>query len=454
MIDRLWLQPPLAIARLGPSPVPCDNYRWGPSDLSPRGSGKTTVEPAPTLDLAADGTLTERTPDRVVFKDEHGWRPICPYFELHGSWTVDGTSRTGPLTAEVLAQFGLGPADLRWEVAVANHKAHHYTQSPGDRIEARAEVRGDDHMPHPLGGTSPLGAAPPLVAPGQTLPLGTVQVPAPNDLLPELRLRFTPAVGAVYGPTDLPNQPAPPGEPEAYLLPPERLILNPDAVWCGFPLAVTSNDPRTMPPGLFANAENQVSLGLIDDVCDGTVTVTLPGGLRATARIVAGPPDFAPDRRPFVSLADGLTDRVRRGEVHDPAYLADARQTALEIRDLFERILETMGNINVDVQNERVGSPLPVPEELTGVVLGLTESGRRRHRRFVALEVLEDLLREQPELIGQVVREPVPDDPGFDARMPVAMRGADAAALHLTRRQYDLLVAWARSLRADTEVGS
>ncbi|MFB7948955.1 hypothetical protein ACFC6L_29030 [Kitasatospora phosalacinea] len=225
-------------------------------------------------------------------------------------------------------------------------------------------------------------------------------------------------------------------------------------MWCGFPLADTSDDPRTVPGGLFANAENGSSIGFVDDVCDGTVTVTLTGGPRAVARIVVSPPDFAPDRRPFVSLADGLADRVRRAEVRSPAYLADARQTALEVRDLFERILETMGNINVDVQNETVGSPLPVPEELTGVVLGLTENGRRRHRRFVALEVLEDLLREQPDLIGRVVREPVPAERGFDARMPVAMRGADAAALHLTRRQYDLLVAWARSLRVDTEAGS
>ncbi|MFB7950510.1 hypothetical protein ACFC6L_37075, partial [Kitasatospora phosalacinea] len=154
MIDRLWLQPPLAIARLGPSPVPCDNYRWGPSDLRPHGTGKTTVVPAPTLDLAPDGTLTERPPDpdpdRLVFKDEHGWRPVCPYFELHGSWTVDGTPRSGPITREVLAGFGLGLADVHWQVAVANHKAHHYTGRSGDRIEARAEVRGDDHTRHPL----------------------------------------------------------------------------------------------------------------------------------------------------------------------------------------------------------------------------------------------------------------------------------------------------------------
>jgi hypothetical protein len=453
VIDRLWFHPPLAIARLGRSPVPCDNYHWGQSDLSPRGSGKTTVVPAATLDLAADGTLTERMPTKVQFKDADGWRPVCPYFELHASWTSDGDRRTGPLTAAVLKEFGLSPADLRWRVAVANLKAHHYTQAPGDRIEAHAEVQGDDHSRHALDGASPEGVDRPLVPVGAKLPLGSVQLPAPNSALPELRLRFTPGAGAVYGPTDLVTR----AQGTDYELPPQRLILSPNAVWCGFPLQETSDDPRTVPGGLFAGAERALkpeSLGLVDDVCDGTVAVTLTGGLTATARIVASPPDFAPDRRPFISLADGLADRVQRADVRDPAYLADEQLTALEIRDLFERVLETMGNVNVDVQNERVGRPMEVPEGLASVLLELTDRGRRRHRRYVALETLEDLLREQPDLIRRVIREPVPDGPAWDSRMPVAMRGADGSALHLTRRQYDLLVGWARTLRENTEAGS
>lgn len=366
----------------------------------------------------------------------------------------------------MLTESGLTLADLQWKVAVANHKAHHYTQSDGDRVEALVEVRGDDHTLRPLAGGSPQGVANPLVPLGHSLPLGSVQVPTPNAALPELRLRFRPGVGAVYGPTDLQTRAA----DTDYELPPQRLILNSDAKWCGFPLQDTSDDPRTVPGGLFAGAENRKSLGLVDDICDGTVTVTLPGGLEASARIVVSPPDFAPDRRPFVSLADGLADRVQRAEVKDPAYLAQQQLTTLEIRDLFERILETVGNINVDVQNERVRDvygedrdgdgvndrgPLTVPEPLTGVLLALTDGGRRRHRRFVALEVLEDLLREQPDLIRRVVREPVEDAPDYlDGRMPVAMRGADAGPLHLTRRQYDLLTGWADSLRENTEPGS
>ena len=443
MIEQLWLQPPLAFARLGPSPTPCDNYSWGQSDLTPRGTGKTTVVPRPTLDLAADGTLTERTPQRVRFKDAEGWRPVCPYFELHGSWTADGERHTGPVTQDVLRQAGLGLADVTWSVTVANLKAHHMTQSEGDRIEARAEVRGDDHRRHRLDGTSPQDAPQPLVPAGRGVPLGSVQVPLPNTALPELRLRFTPAAGLVYGPSDLP--------PEGrYHVPQERRFLNKDAEWCGWRLP--SADTRTVPQGLFAGAEKERSVGLVDDVCDGLVTVTLPGGLVATARVVACPPVFSPDRRPFVSIADGLADRVQRDDVHRPEYLADKEQTALEMRDLFERILETMGNVNLDVMNGVFGA-LPRAVPLTGVLLGLTEQGRRRHRRFVALEMLEDLLRERPGLIRAVIRAPG-TDPSFDAQMPVDMRGADGGALHLTRRQYDLLEGWARSLREGTEAGT
>ncbi|MGQ0773924.1 MAG: hypothetical protein ACT4NY_05825 [Pseudonocardiales bacterium] len=465
MITRLVLYPPLAYGRLGPSPSPCDNYSWGPNDLSPRGTGKTTIRPEETLDVAADGTVTVRTPAEVQFKDADGFRPVCPFFELHAEWTTDEGAQSGPLTPEVLAFNGHNLADLRWEVTVANLKAFHYTQDDGDRIAASAELAGDDTARRRLDGRSPEGAANPLVPPGAGVPLGSVQVTRSSTELPGLRLRFTPASGVVYGPTDLPQRTT------VYVLPTEQLVLNPNAAWCGFSL--TGDDPRTNPGGLFAGAEQNDSFGLVDDVCDGVVRVSLPGLASAVARIVVGPPDFAPDRRPFNSAADGLTDRVRREDVHDPGYVADRELTTLEVRDLFERILETVDNINIDVQNERarfenaviaqaLGLPpeqaqdraFPPAEPLLGRPLPLTEKGRQRHRRFVALEVIEDLLREQPDLIQRLVREPMTGERYYDRRMPALMRGSDRHPLHLTRRQYDLLTAWAAVLRSGTEVGT
>lgn len=143
------------------------------------------------------------------------------------------------------------------------------------------------------------------------------------------------------------------------------------------------------------------------------------------------------------------------------------------MRDLFERVLEAMDAVNVDAQNERatlgdegtaedLGLPtgparartFGPPEPLLGVILALTERGRRRHRRFVALEALEDMFREQPGLIERAIREPGSEDVWYDRRMPVAVRGSDAFPMHLTRRQYDLLVAWAGSLRERVEEGT
>jgi hypothetical protein len=465
VITRLLLYPPLAYGRLGPSPEPCDNYSWGPNDLAPRGTGKTTIRPEETLDVAADGTVTVRMPATVRFKDAAGFRPVCPFFELHAEWTTDDGPRSGPLTAEVLAAEGLDLADVRWEVEVANLKPFHYTQDDGDRIAARVQLAGDDTARRPLDGQSPESAANPLVPAAVGVPLGAVQLTRPDAELPGLRLRFTPAAGVVYGPTDLPER------TDVFVLPPERLVLNPAAAWCGFGLS--GDDPRTNPGGLFAGADANASLGLVDDVCDGTVRVSLPDGSSAVARVVVGPPDFAPDRRPFNSAADGLTDRVRRGDVHDPDYVADRALTTLEVRDLFERILETVDNVNVDVQNDRarfenaaIAEALALPPEeardrafppaepLPGRPLPLTDRGRQRHRRFVALEVIEDLLREQPDLIQRVVREPMTGERYYDRRMPAVMRGSDRHPLHLTRRQYDLLRAWAAALRSDTEAGT
>jgi hypothetical protein len=465
MIERIWFHPPLAFARLGPSPIPCDNFSWAANDLHPRGTGKTVVRPEETLQLAPDGTVSTRIPEQAVFKDGTGFRPVCPFFEVHGSWVLDGASESGPITTGVLASNGLSLTDVRWQVEVANLKAFHYTLAPGDRIVASVDVAGDATGLHPLAGRSPADAPKPLVPADQHVPLGWVQPARPDTTFPELRLRFTPAAGAVYGPTDLPLRST------EFELPPERLILNPAAAWAGFQLA---GDSRTNPGGLFAGASDTgVSLGLMDDVCDGIVRCTIAGDVTAAARIVVGPPDYAPDRRPFTSIADGLTDRVGRGDVRDPGYVADEALTTREVRDLMERVIETMGNVNVDVQNDRAGfeneaiaaaQGLPseaargqafaVAEPLANVSLPLTELGRRHHRRFLSLEVFEDLLREQPDVIARVIREPMTGDRYYDRRMPAMMRGSDRYPMHLTRRQFDLLQAWTSQLRRDTEEGT
>jgi hypothetical protein len=154
--DReLWLYPPLAFARVGMSDHPMDDFAWGPNDVRPRGTGKTTVVAAETLRVGEDGTVTAEVPEELRFKDEMGWRPVCPFFEVHGTWTDGDERSTGPITDAVLDAHGLTREDVRWDVHVANLKPFHMTLDEGDRLEAVIELRGDDTGPHALEGRTP-----------------------------------------------------------------------------------------------------------------------------------------------------------------------------------------------------------------------------------------------------------------------------------------------------------
>lgn len=108
------------------------------------------------------------------------------------------------------------------------------------------------------------------------------------------------------------------------------------------------------------------SWGVVDDTCDGIVRVAIEmGSLRfsAMARVSAGPPDFAPDRRPFASLADDLADRelpaLTDAEIADPI-------TVTEVADLLRRVFETVSLTNLDAlrttmlrQNSAGDGPVP-----------------------------------------------------------------------------------------------
>jgi hypothetical protein len=490
VFKKLWLLPPLAFARIGGSESPCDNFSWGQNDLRHKGSGKTFIVAQRSLHVDRDGHVTEREPSsELTFKDaDDRFRPVAPFFELHGEWTDGQTICRGPVTWAVLKQHGLTAADVTWSIAVANLKPYQHTRAPGDRVIAEMTVRGDVTTRRPLLGVSPAAPAHPhpLVIDAAPLPLGELQITKLDADASVCRMRVTPPKGLVYAPRDFKTRVS---EIEkragaankttrwrGFALNDDRLILNPEAVWPrwrperkGFVThRACDRDFRTMPILTYAHDDTDgdsfTSLGLVDDTCDGLVRCTI-GSLTATARVVVTPPHFAPDRRPIVSLADGLTDRVKRGEI-DLSYVEDVEQTTLEVRDLFERAFETLELSNLDALNDRIrqlneeiakdravhpsviaDKHFPTSEVLAKRHLPLTEQARQRHRRMLALEVLEDRLREDPALIDRVIRAPLSGDPYFDQRMPALTRGSDGLPMHLTRRQYDLLVTWARALQ-------
>jgi hypothetical protein len=463
-IDALWIYPPLAFARLGGSDTPLESFAWGEDDTTPHGSGKTTIAPATTLRVADDGTISTYLPENIRFKDEQGFRPVCPFFELHARWSdPQGNVTEGPVTEDLLALHGLGLQHLTWTVKVANLKPFNMVQDPDTRIDAIIEITGDDHASHELQGRAPEGAEDPLVPTDRHIPLGHVRLIKPSHEFPEVRLRFTPAKGIFYGPTNLKER------WKNVVLDTQFLFLNQNSKWCSWQPA--DDDPRGTPGGQYAQDDGAVSYGMVDDVCDGILECTLatgswtsdPAGLLARARIAVAPPDYAPDRRHFVSLADGLKDRVDRAQVYEDGYYADEELCDLEVTELMRRIYETAGLNNVDVFNQRVNvqenpeialqlgipfkplefSAFPYPDSLDQRPLPLTDTARDNHRRFPVLASFLDLIRRQPGLLRQYVREPLDREPFFDHRMPAVMRGPSGAPLSLTRRQYEYLMRWA-----------
>ena len=337
--------------------------------------------------------------------------------------------------------------------------------------------------------------------------MGAIQAVKPSEQFPEVRMRFYAPGGEIYGPEDLPQRmteldydaPVAPSNSEwrGFELPATNLLVNPAASWPRYvPSAATlgpffGEDNRNTPSGLLAAPytaigwlENkpvlQRALGLVDDVSDGFVKCRLihqGKELVATARVVVGPPDFAPANRPPVSLADNLADREDRSAVRTDGGLT---RTELEelVMDILERALETSDLMHRDYQNFRAvrtnmnelaeagtRSPFdaddlrallwPVPtaaliKEAQAGAMALSEAGTWKHRRYAALEYLEDRFRENPALFEQMIRRPVDPNGYYDRRMPALMRGSDGRPLHLTRRQWEIFRKWIVSLRQST----
>ncbi len=433
MIKEIWLQQPLAFARCGSSPTPLAAFRWTEPDLRPHGTGRTSVAPAPSYEIGGDGGVN-RLPDSnlTLFRDEHGIRPVCPFFELHADWDGRNGASTA-LTEQVLRDNGLALADLTWSIHHANLKAYALTKDDGDRIEARLSVKGDDHVLHPIIGSSPTASPTPLVPANPGIPMGALQLARPSAAEPTIRLRFIAPQGHAYGPSDLKDKLVRSNGLLDWVIGrfklnddwkgfdlPGRLFLNPKSAWPAYrfvtygqalsalPRIVTrlrsflslcrhvqrsellrfvlgpNGNSGKLPPGLFAYRYGLgavlSSLGLVDDLGDGIITCELKGVGKAHARIAVGPPHFSPDRRPPVSIADALTDRTLRADVRAPDWADDANWASArsEMYDLLDRAYETAALSNLDAWNDELNQenesdavyrPDPNPPDQPGKLL-------------------------------------------------------------------------------------
>jgi hypothetical protein len=286
-----------------------------------------------------------------------------------------------------------------------------------------------------------------------------------------VRLRVTPGRGRIYGPPA-----AVTSQPPAVT--PARAFLDPAAGWFDAP-----RGNRVVPADTVDERAGERALGVVDDTCDVTVTARLTVGtsaLRARANVPVGPPHFAPDRRPFLSLADELNDRQ-----HDPA--RDAALSQVErsawVEDLFERVYETVALFDLDFWRSRrardlaanelrpaiPGDGVPEPTRAMGgrdrlrdpeiaipgrsdiEPLPLSARARERHRTLSDLSELIPWLLSHPGRLQQLIRPPF----AFSARdnalrssmqMPPHMRNSNALPLTLAHWQYDLLMDWATAV--------
>jgi hypothetical protein len=505
-IRHLLFAPSIAVARLGASTTPMDAFAWGPGDPH---IAETRIKPDWTLDVDAIGNVTARLPCALVLRDGLWHRPVAPFLEL---WALVGDGgrnqwRAAPVTRELLAANHLKPRDITFTVTAMNRKAARRAGLPPLRFGTFPPVvlTGDDHTPVPLLGTSPPGVANPMIPAGRYIPLGGVQVlrpqsqpekhPFPDTLrLDVVRLRFTPASGWCYGPPAA-SQTSPPA------VIPERAFLNPDAGWFDAPRSRSIIDPidtvdeqDRLPPqptnvGIRRPIPNR-SLGVVDDTCDAVITASLHANKTkfvAHANIAVAPPHFAPDRRPFLSLADEINDRQP-----DPArdHNLSSQDLGLWVQDLFERIFETVSLFGVDFYRDRFAAELK-GEALADNKIGddgvpksdhamggrdvlrdrdiaiaapskdepfpLAARAREQHRALADLNQLRSWVQTHPDRLAELVREPFTVWPGenpetMTMRMPPFMRNSNAYPLTLARWQYDLLMKWKRAVIAgDTD---
>jgi len=501
-IEEIFFLPPMAVARLGGSDVPMASFTWL-EDPSLHGAGLTVIAPAISLDVLADGSVRPFLPAVLQFRDGNLLRPVAPFFEL---W-VRSDGEEQPLTLQFLTENGGSLDAIQYTVVAANRKAARRTDDPACAFSASIQVRGDDHAKHDLLASSPASTAidQPLVPAATPIPLGSFQVIRPNSSvamgvnLEVLRVRFIPARGEVYGPKSADSATDPDTGRSFPLVPPENRILNSDAAWMHYTSNGRSDSPEPSDTydGADDNSRRNRSFGIVDDTCDVLLraNVTIQNKtLVATARAFSAPPDFAPDRRPFCSLAEELLDRdpPARDSKEDP------QDALVRLGDLFQRVYETASLANLDMMRS---STLIMPRSSEGTVnfprmpsvtfpdtmspkdplfdknddltsppsshdqLPYASVAAQVHGPMADTDDLELFLRTSAPRVRSIIRpayarfkdlratvktddkpDPTQRDPRLlrdaehDMRMPPYMRDSDATPLSLNRRQYEFLM--------------
>jgi hypothetical protein len=499
LIQAIFVTPGLAFARLGGSSTPQFAYDWIDT-RAPRADGETSIAPTWTIAIQPDGSPAPFMPESVTFRDGDLIRPVAPFYEIWArigdAGSAPATWREVPLTPALLQANGIALAALQMKVTAQNLKAARRT---GDSQLAFGTfppltISATNNARIAILGTSPPTTPTPMIPAGRNIPLGSVQflrsVPQPSGEawsafvnVETLRFRYTPGTGLFYGPPEAARAVQQNDRPTPAVRP-ENAFLDPNAGWRG-----ASTGPFVQPGDtydLIDQSDNTTgpSLGVIDDTCEVHFEISLQRGaalpvLAAKSVAFVGPPDFAPDRRPFLSAADELNDREAD---------ASARNDGLNdedldrwVADLFERIYETVSLFNIDFYRRvRAVDELPAAKLRANDIdagargqptstmggrdalrnplfklaaptatdpLPLSQHARMRHRAMSDLQNLIEVVSLDVNRLKTIIRPPFEvesfeDGGSTSMRMPPFMRQSNALPLTLSNWQYQLLMRW------------
>ncbi len=452
-IIELRILPPIAIGRLGESDKPLAAYDLELSKNKPLDF--RTIVPEKTFEVdPKTGIIKAIKPTKVIFKkaksiDDKSGKvlPVAPFLEVF-ALTDKSPDLLVPLTLSLLKEAGLGLEDLRWDVEVGNMKMFRRTSDEKDKIIAKLSgIKSHEAMPL-------LGECDNFVQ-GKKLPLGTIQFIQPNAEFPEIRLRYTPGGGRVYG-TSLERETAPGTyEKDPVIDSKDKIIYKKEGKWLGYKESATSLPYYTNPAQLFAgyNLEDgtRVSWGYIDDECDGHVKVSLKLSktktLTAKAHISAGPPAYAPDTLPIRVVSDELEQIFLGTDI-------DGTVDIEEAEDIIRRAFETIRIMNTAIMNGnsyegkfntastmvrqntndfgRLYEPIMATSLVDNYALRVLHERVFNGLSAGASPWFADLLR-RPDEIGDLSSSGL-------RKMPALMRGADGRSLTFTYRQINKII--------------
>jgi hypothetical protein len=460
-IFALRILPPLAIGRLGSAPEPVDNYTIEENPEHPLDF--RTIKGAETfiVDEATGEISGSRIPESLTFKQNELIRPVAPFLEVFAQTDPDPSKPLEPLTLALLAQHGLGEADVAWRVSVANRKVFRRTNHVDDLVSAEISWFSS-HDSKRLEGHCKN-----FVDAADFIDFGRVRYIKPNAAFPQIRLRFTPAKGLIYGPNiGVADKHT---DPTLYQVPLERQIYDKTKGWYEFNPDDASNPKthfynETMPPSLYAiippappwlNNNIAISRGYLDDACDGFVeaALTLKDGTRleASGRICAGAPVVVPDSLFVRNLADDIEQIIEGPQLSTEEPYEVTRAKA---EDILRRAYETVRYLNVAMMNGNSPQGRP-PLQFDTMPAGEAFATYRMERPVMAPATVDTLailaLHQQiftalrsgatPWFL-RFIRRPEDSADFTDEgrrKMPALMCGADSNYLALTRRQIDTI---------------